>query len=84
MRFLPYKHPLLGWYFNWKFIYLIDGCLYIGKIAFKWQSKQSLKLKPKKIKGYVWAINDIEPNMYIWLKFNISFSGGLGIGLVYK
>lgn len=84
MRLIPYRHPNLGWYFNWKLVYMVDGALYIGNLAFKWNDAQPLRLRPVTKKGRVWGDGDVEPDMYIWLKFNISLSRGWGIGLTYK
>ena len=85
MRLLPYKHPTLGWFFDWGIIHLIDSAVYIGNrwFAIKWNSKQPLRLKPKRLQR-TWSDGETEPAMYIWLKFNISFAGGWGIGLTYK
>jgi hypothetical protein len=82
---IPYKHPHLGWCFKWPGITVIDGAIYIRDLAIKWNSKQPLRLQPKTIAGRAWLSNDDkEPDMYIWLKFNISLSHGWGIGLTYR
>lgn len=83
LKLIPYKHPILGYYFDWGFATLIDGALHIGKFAIKWNSKQPLRRKLLKVAGRRYAPDDVEPNMYIWLKFNISFAGGWGIALTY-
>lgn len=84
MHLKPYKHPSLGWYFDWYLIWLLDGGFRIGRnwFAIKWNSKQPLRYKPIKIQRTY--SDGPEPAMYIWLKFNISFAGGWGIGMNYR
>lgn len=79
MKLVPYKHPLMGWYFDWKVLMLLDGAVWIlNKFACKWNSEQPLRIKPIRIRRW-----PEEPSMYIWLKFNISLSNGWGIGMTY-
>lgn len=82
-KFLPYKHPLLGWYFDWGIIRMIDGAIYVGPFAAKWQPRQEWRSRPERITGRRYTDGDVEPDMWMWLRFNISFAGGWGIGLVY-
>lgn len=82
---VPRRIKYAGWYFDWGYFKVIANAVYINHFAIKWNSSQPIRLKPITIPGKVYSYDSFtEPDMYIFLKFNISFSDGWGIGLTYK